>query len=150
MENSRRIGGWLMLLFVQIFLHTIYLVYGISGYLKIFTSNKWASFSLSSPKIKLIKELAYFEFGFFIVSLLFIPLLIKYFILRLKRFKDIYIVYLVFTLLGHVVIYLFAENISPLSQNKLQQITNIIFSILGWTVIWTLYLFKGRGPIIHS
>lgn len=146
-EKYKRIGGWLGLLTFQLVVYPFYLAFKIKDYLNLFFSPKWKeTLALDHPNIIWSKYLFYYEFVFFCIIILISLFLLFLIINRKKKFKDYYIAFTIFIIIGYIINYLIANQITMFPKENINFISSI-FSWLVWLIIWALYLQKGERPI---
>lgn len=148
MRKNHQIGGWLLLLALQLIVYPIYLLIIIKKYIGSFFSYDWANIkTLNDVNIILFRKLSYFEFAFYCVSFILCLVLIFYFFKTKQVFKNIYIVFMLFTIAGYTIAFFIADKIESLPESKTDQISGSAITALVWLMIWIIYLFKSKRSI---
>jgi hypothetical protein len=145
MNNKGNIGGWLILMGLQIAVTILISLKSVVIYIQFFQSPEWLNISNISYG-KSYETLFLYETALYICLLVSSLFILAVFILKKRRFRDVYSVYMVLCILAYLGAYLIASRIETLPNKKLHELDRAILSYTIWSVIWIRYLFKAKRP----
>jgi hypothetical protein len=145
MTEGKNIGGWLILMGLQIMITIFIAIYAMKSYIDFFLSPDFRNTNnletFSRWKVLFIYETVLY--AFMIIGGVFI--FIKF--LRQKlRFRNFYSIFMILCIIGYILSYLFASRIEPVPIAKISELERSIFGYIVWSAIWISYLFKGKRP----
>lgn len=146
MEN-KRLGGWLILLGFQLIGTVFISMYSLNQYFNLILSSYWKTYRQNDLMNGFV-WLSYYEIFMYSIILLISPIIITKYLNKSVNFKKYYSIFIVGLVALFLIDYIIAYETKLMSDLKINQITNSIFSYIIWGVIWINYLYKGRRPIM--
>lgn len=139
MPENKKIGGWLILLGIQLLSILIFYSNSLIGHIRV--KNQYSSI-MSNSKFDSIKS--YFQIEAIIYGLLLIGtvyILVLFFNKR-STFRSIYALYMTLTILGFGALSIIAGNIEYLPKFRAEEFRIYVLSNVVWFAIWISYLYK--------
>ena len=145
MDTVRKIGGWLVLLGLQIATTILFAIRELKIYFNFFQTADWMNITNLKDsthwRTMFIFEACFYLFlfaGSFIILILFLS--------KKQRFRDFYSLYMILCTLGYIITYFIAKSIENIPVKKFSDLNTAIFGYIIWSAIWISYLYKAERP----